>query len=175
MNLKRTIYRANQFWSDLKAAPDSMNLDQARLILSPAELNLFLQLQPAEQAHALEVLRKLQAHGENEPALLEAALLHDIGKTRYPLHRWERIVVVLAQALFPRQAKKWGTGETWGWRKPFAVAEQHPAWGADLAHRAGAAPLAVTLIRRHQDALLDDPLSSEDRFLQSLQLADDAS
>jgi hypothetical protein len=175
MNLKRTIYRTNQFWSDLKAAPDSADLDQARLILNPDEFELFLHLQPAEQAHALKVLHKVQANGGYEPALLKAALLHDIGKTRAALHRWERVLVVLVKAVFPAHAAQWGDGEARGWRKPFAVANQHPAWGADLASRAGASPLVVTLIRRHQETLLGEPRSVEEHYLQTLQQADDAS
>ncbi len=175
MNLKRTFYRANQFWADLRAAPDSVDLEQARFFLNPDEFQLFLQLQPAEQAHALEVVHKLQAHGEKNPMLLEAALLHDVGKVLHPVQRWERVVVVLAKAIFPGRVRQWGTGDATGWRKPFVVAEQHPAWGADMAARANAAPLAVNLIRRHQDTLTNEPQSVEDCLLQSLQQADDAS
>ena len=175
MNLKRTIYRANQFWADLRAAPDSVDLEQARMILNIDEYHLFMQLQPAERAHAMEVLHKLQARGAKDPELLEAALLHDIGKSLHPVRRWERVLVVLAKAILPAHVQQWGAGDPVGWRKPFVVAEQHPAWGAGMASRAGATPLAVNLIRRHQEALVQNPHSVEDHLLQCLQLAGDAS
>jgi hypothetical protein len=37
------------------------------------------------------------------------------------------------------------------WQQPLVVAEQHPAWGAELAAAAGGSFLAVALIRRHAD------------------------
>jgi hypothetical protein len=42
------------------------------------------------------------------------------------------------------------------WRRPFFVHLQHPARGAALAEAAGCAPLAVALIRHHQDPIPDE-------------------
>jgi hypothetical protein len=88
-------------------------------------------------------------------------------------------VIVLAKSLFPKRVRYWGVGEPFGWNRPFVIAEQHASWGADLAERAGASPLTVSLIRCHQDPLddhsrghtaLEAPL--EERLLYLLQVYD---
>lgn len=58
------------------------------------------------------------------------------------------------------------------WRRAFVVARQHPSWGAQMATEAGATPLTVSLIRRHQDVLLKGSEDFEDRMLRLLQSAD---
>lgn len=167
------LYRANQFWNALWGKPEAGDLRQARQALTPAQMSLFLQLHPSEQAHALQVFRQLSAQGVNHSDLLTAALLHDIGKTRYPLRLWERVWIVLGSALRPDLEKKWAHAEPVGLRRAFVVRACHPAWGAEMAAQAGASPLAVALIRRHQEPILLKPLSLEDHLLVQLQTLDD--
>ncbi len=124
--------------------------------LNPRQLALFTRMQPSEQAHSLQVYRKLKQAGETHPGLLAAALLHDAGKSLYPLSIWQRVLIVLVRAFLPEQVKRWGSvpvvdQKTPAWQLPLIVSEQHPAWGADLAAAAGASPLTVALIRRHQE------------------------
>ena len=125
-------------------------------------------MQPSEQAHASEVLARLTAAGHADPDLLAAALLHDAGKVRSPLTLPDRVLVVLGKHLFPQTVKGWGTGEPNGLRRPFVTAANHPAWGAELASAAGAAPRTCDLILRHQDVP-----SADDPLLAALQEADD--
>lgn len=160
----RIRYRARQFWLALTAAPGSEDLDLARQMLSPAQMELFLKLQPNEQAHSLQIFRRLSDQQPMERDLLVAALLHDVGKTAYPLRPWERAWIVIAKALLPARAAEWGKAEPRGWKRPFVVAEQHPAWGAEMASRAGASPTVVNLIRRHQEQI-DPPARAEDSDL----------
>lgn len=165
-----------QFWAALRAAPTRQDLERLEQVLSPSLIELFLRQQPSEQYHSLQVYERLLAQGERAPELLTAALLHDVGKSRAPLRPWERAVVVLVNALAPGLGRRWGEGEPHGWRRPFVVAAQHPAWGAELARQAGAAPLTVRLIRRHQDALRPGGApAGEDRLLFALQSLDDNS
>lgn len=173
--MQRLRYRAQQFWDALLAAPASDDLEQARFILSPAEALLFARLQPGEQAHALQVYRKLRASGEVARPLLQAALLHDVGKWRCPLWPWERALIVLVKAFAPGLVRRWGQGEPRGWQRAFVVAEQHPRWGSEMAQAAGADPLTARLIARHQDVLRGEAQSLEEQYLQSLQAADDSS
>lgn len=154
----RIGYRIRQFWLALTAAPAVHDLAVAAEVLSPAQMALFQQMQSSEQAHSLWIFHRLRQHLadqdlEGEHDLLVAALLHDIGKSRYPLRLWERIVIVLGKAFFPQQVHHWGLQSPGGWKQPFVVAAQHPAWGAEMAAQAGASPLAVALVRRHQDQL----------------------
>ena len=167
-------YRVRQFWLAWQAAPPSAEtLAPARAILTSPQMQLFTRLQPGEQIHALRVLQTVQAQGGTDPDLQVAALLHDIGKIRAPLYLWERVVIVLGKKLFPERVKTWGRGQPQGWHRPFVVAEQHPAWGGELASEVGTSPRAISLIRRHQSSENLSPENHpEDHLLQILQAAD---
>lgn len=187
MRLSLVLYRLRQFKNAVVAVPDQEELALAASILTPAQLALFHRLQPGEQAHSLQVLKKLAARNVTEAGNLElqaAALLHDVGKCLYRLHLWERVWIVLGQALFPGQVEQWGrlpapgrmpqAGDlkaSW-WRRPFIVAVQHPEWGAELASQAGSSPLVASLIRRHQKLLPEGAGAFEDRLLKELQRVD---
>ena len=172
MNGTRILYRLRQFWDVLRNRPlTERELAVVQDVLTDQQMALFLQLQPAEQQHALRVLQAVQHEGEAHPDLLVAALLHDIGKIRHPLRLWERVVIVLGKRFFPYQAQKWGGVEHRGWARPFKVASTHPAWGAELAQRVGVSPEAVRLIQEHQKESPPHE-NEEDRFLSILQKAD---
>jgi hypothetical protein len=136
--------------------------------ISPNLITLFRRMTPSEQAHSQAVLGRLLDMGHSDPDLLAAALLHDAGKSLSQLSAWERGLVVLGKHFLPRLARRWGEGDLRGAERPFIVAAQHPAWGADLAANAGATPKTCDLIRRHQDAP-----TGEDAQLRALQQADD--
>jgi len=125
----------------------------AASFLSPSLLTLFRQMRRSEQQHSLNVLRTLRGWGYDDPSLMTAALLHDVGKSRYPFYLWDRTIVVLVKAAAPSLAKRWGSGSPTGLRRPFAVSFQHPQWSAEMARAAGADPLSVALIEAHQQPL----------------------
>jgi putative nucleotidyltransferase with HDIG domain len=141
-------------------------------------------MQPSEIRHSLEITRRLIASGEAESDLLAAALLHDVGKSRSPLNLWERAIVVLAKRLIPGAFQRWGASEEMrGFKRIFVVAEQHAAWGAEMAAAAGASKLTARLIRQHQEVckpVLKADLemgvrTREDYLLYQLQLLDEES
>jgi len=156
MKFVRILYRVRQFWRTVLLKIDPKELERVQGRLTPAQWTLFRQLQPGEQEHAVRVLRKLLEQGDNQPDLLVAALLHDVGKLRYRLNPFERAMVVVMQAILPKQARRWGylPPAGWegmpGWRKAFILAEHHAEWGAEMAHHAGVSPLVENLIRQHQ-------------------------
>lgn len=167
--------RLRQGLRALSAWANPVDWDTASAVLSPAQLALFRRMRRSEQLHSLNVLRSLRANGYDEPALMLAALLHDVGKTRAAYHLWDRVLVVLAKAAVPGLVQNWGgTGEPVGWRRPFAISLQHPRWSADMVQAAGADPLAIALIERHQEHLEHPPQSKFERLLAALQSADDA-
>ena len=173
--IARLAYRSRQLWNALlsprKPVPDEVLLSQ----LTTPQYGLFRRMQPSEQAHAYQMFERLKAAGHSDPDLLTAALLHDVGKIRQPLSIIDRIVIVLGKRLFHEKARGWAAGPMQGLRRPFVVAERHAGWGANLASQAGASPVSVELIRRHQEARLSKPGSTFERLLAALQAADDES
>jgi hypothetical protein len=129
--LSRLAYRTRQFWYALPGTRKRVETEALLPHLSPIQIVLFRRMQASEQAHAFQVLKRLEAAGQTDPDLLTAALLHDVGKVLFPISI----------------------------RRPFVVAAHHPEWGADLAEQAFASPRIVELIRRHQDfPAFDDQL-----------------
>jgi hypothetical protein len=167
-------YRLWQFWQIVTAVPLELSaIEEICDILSLAERDLFEQFTPNDKWHSYRVMKMLQDAGHNEPALLVAALLHDVGKTLLPLSIWERSLIVLASMLLPQQTAAWGQGEAIGWKRPFVVKKQHPLWSAEMVAAAGSNPQAVALIKCHQDPIAPDDHSEEANLLRLLQWADD--
>ncbi len=177
----RILYRVRQFWHTLSLKTDPHELEQARALLTGQQLKLFLKLQSNEQNHSSMMYFKLLDQNENQPDLLVAALLHDVGKLRYPMNPTERAGVVLAKALLPGQAHRWGQmpPHGWdgapGWRKAFIVAEQHAGWGAEMARQAGVSRLTEYLIRKHHDPPYPESDQAENSLLYKLRLVDNES
>lgn len=170
----RVAYRLGQFWQLIHASPLPPEAwREIEGVLAPAELALFRRFSPADRQHGYRVMCTLRAAREEEPALLVAALLHDVGKTRVRIRLWERVLGTLGERVFPGRVKAWGSGRAGGWRRPFAIRVQHAAWGAKMAEEAGSAPLAVALVRRHQDKALDHLEPELARLLRRLQWADE--
>ena len=170
--MARIGYRVWQFWRTLWGRPKAADLALVQKHLSAQLYSLFVQMSPAEQAHALRVFSAVLARGFNHPALLEAALLHDVGKSYYSLLPWERAWVVLGNAFLPEKMEAWGRGEPRGWRKVFVVAAQHAGWGALMVAEAGGGELTVRLVREHQTASPTGFTGEEAVLLDALQQAD---
>lgn len=181
------VYRVYQFFTALKAYlpawAGGMDREETRLIETvlptPAQQHLFRRMSPNDRRHALAVARTLQQAGYSRPALLQAALLHDVAKSlgQPILHR---VLIVLLEAFAPGwliRLSRLETGQPLeqigGWRRPFVIHAHHPALGAAWAGAAGCEPLAVRLIARHQEGLPGDPGSEEDQLLVVLKWADD--
>lgn len=163
-------YRLQQFALALTAGPlpPQARAEVAAVLDGPADA-LFGRFPDSDSRHSLRVYRLLRDSGHDDPDLLTAALLHDIGKVRLPLRSWERALVVVVEKAWPEAAARWGQGAAAGWRRPFVVRQLHPQWGAELAEEAGVAAPAVTLIRYHQAAGLpveDGALAEKLRLLQ---------
>ena len=108
-----------------------LDLTPARAILSDAQFTLFRQLRRDEQLHALRVLATVREQpGETPLALARAALLHDVGKLRYPLSVFGKTWAVLLRDIWPRAAARWGAGgRVEFWRRPAARVESTSGLG----------------------------------------------
>ncbi len=181
--LGRWLYRSRQFFSALGLG-GSISRDemaQARDVLGLRLYGLFAAMPASYRRHGYNVYKKVKAAGGSDPALLQAALLHDSGKFEPESGRYvtvgHRVVVVLLEALplgRPLLARL-STGHV---RRgpagyllyPFYLGMCHPSLGARRAERAGASPEAVRLIRHHQHHGTE-----KDESLRLLQAADDRS
>jgi hypothetical protein len=167
------LYRVRQFTRALGASVQPQEMHLLEGYLTPAQGELFRSMSPQDQRHGLDVFFTLQREGYSEGALLQAALLHDVGKRGGGLRLGHRVAIVLMRALWPELLARLARDEPGSWRYPFFVHLHHAARGAKLAQAAGCLPLAVELIRRHQEPL---PVAwqgtREGQLLAALQAAD---
>jgi hypothetical protein len=181
----RAAYRVRQFCSSLRARVSADDLRQADAYLPPEARTLFRQMPAADQRHSLAVMRALERAGHGHPALLTAALLHDVGKSAARLTPVHRAIIVLLGRFWPGAldwlAREPATGDSFStgsgpgkinWRQPFIVHRRHPQLGAHWAEQAGCSATSVALIRRHQEALTTGPRDEIERWLIQLQRAD---
>lgn len=151
IRLSYRIQQALRYVTD-RPAPD----DRAFVadLLPPALLHLFRRMSSGDQAHAIRVCRRLRKRGIIERAVLQAALLHDVGKAP-GIPFLYRVSYVLLHRLTPGIAERLVATPTPRWRRPFYRLAHHPRIGAQLAKEAGAAEDVVTIIRAHQEGVTD--------------------
>jgi hypothetical protein len=148
-------YRTLQFLRTLWDKPSAADLQFTRENLADPLETLFMRMHPSDQAHSIRVCRSLLQQGHDDPDLLTAALLHDVGKSLVRPTIWERVLFVIANRIMPGQVLKWGEGQAKGWKRAFAIARKHPEWGADLVAKHGGSDGSVQLIRHHQVSLTE--------------------
>ena len=185
MSAKRVLYRIRQFWHTLLAPLWPLNHTYIATRLTPELLALFERMPRAEQQHGIALCKALEARSITGADAQVAGLLHDCGKSVAPPHLWDRVLVVLGEALLPRQAARWAARaevETppRGLSRGFMIRKRHAEWGAALAEQAGASPRTVALIRLHhhpvgEEIPLEDALGTDfSLLLHTLQALDDA-
>lgn len=158
------LRRIKQFFRALFARVKAQEIEQVKSELTPEQFDLFEGMQRSDQRHSLDVWNTLRGAGYDDPYLLQAALLHDIGKAATRLSVWHRVAFVLTARFTPdwltRQAnEEQGTGmlhHTWWhtlcktWcQAPLTVYAQHAQRSADWAAQAGSDPRVVACIRSH--------------------------
>ncbi len=182
--LRRAVYRLRQFVSAVVASIRPLAMDEraeARAWLPESAWALYDAMPRNDQRHSLNVLRALRAANHDDPALMQAALLHDVAKSAGGVTLCHRVTIVLLKVARPgwaahmAQAQAPARGDL---RYPLWAHANHPRLGAEMAAAAGCGAQAVTLIRRHQEpqrSTSDDVMISNptDRLLAVLQAADD--
>ncbi len=151
--MKAALHRLEQGARALLAFASPLDLDLARRHLSECEYAAFARLGRSEQLHSLQVLRAVQrARPDAPPCLLAAALLHDIGKTRYRMALWQKTVAVLLEALLPGLARRLAESDSRGpLRMPFRARRRHPAWSGEILRGCESAEAVIWLAEHHQD------------------------
>jgi hypothetical protein len=186
----RPRYRVRQFWDALGSGAKPVEEAVLRTHLNTAQIALFRRLSVAEQAHAVAVLHTLQQNRHKvsrnattarsgrvinaEPALAQAALLHDVGKVEARIRLWHRVATVLLQALRPALLCRLALNEPRSWLYPFFVLLHHAEHGADVSAGAGTDAVAAALIRAHHTAPEQSGLDAPHQaLLTTLQWADE--
>ncbi len=141
--------------------------------LNPAQRALFVGMSRSDQRHSLDLFYKLREAGEIDEALLQAALLHDVGKSLGRIGLWQRVAYVLLGKVSRRWRARFCAKPQRGWRHAFFVLAHHTQLGAEMARQAGCSEEVIALIREHQAPVTSIiPLPSQ-RKLRVLQAADD--
>jgi len=139
--------RARRFVLALRARVEPGEVEALSAYLTPAQVRLFSTMQSADQRHSLEVFGRLLREGHRDPDLLQAALLHDVGKARARLRVWHRVLVDLGQTFWPSAPRWLAAHGPAALRWPLEVGLRHPELGAEDARSAGCSDRAVALIR----------------------------
>ncbi|MEM7342833.1 MAG: hypothetical protein AAF485_01195 [Chloroflexota bacterium] len=152
-----------------------------QILNTTSQKQLFERMSPNDQHHALAVARTLQQAGHTHSSLMQAALLHDVGKSMgQPLVH--RVVIVLLRAFWPAQLTRLSTQkpeqsipQIRTWRRPFVINAQHPEIGATWAKDVDCDALTCHLIAKHQDKIITNEMTEmETTLLLALQQADDS-
>jgi hypothetical protein len=168
-------YRIQQGLRALFAFSRPVDRELAAQYLTPDLLACFDTMRRGEQQHSLNVLRQLLAEGSIPDDLGVAALLHDVGKSRYPFPVWEKTLVVVVRAFTPGLFARLSAGSQANRLcRPFVLSVHHPAWSAEIARSARASERAVWLIAHHADHAAQWSQHPHVQLLKRLQAADDA-
>ena len=105
LQLHRAGYRMRQFAQRARdvwpAAGGTLERTEVRAWLPVAAWPLFSAMPHNDQHHSLIVMRVLRAAGHTEPALMQAALLHDVAKSTGGVTLLHRVAVVLIKIMWP--------------------------------------------------------------------------
>ncbi len=144
--LSQARYRVRQFGQAVRVLLHPLqpaDEAEARRVLPESAWELYAAMPQVDRRHALEVWRTLRARGYAEPALAQAALLHDCAKHRGGITLAHRVIAVLIKAYWPASLAGWAAAPApgpGGWRQPFWAHVHHPDVGATLAEAAGCDP-----------------------------------
>jgi hypothetical protein len=147
-------HRLQQGFRALFAFTREVDYDLAARYLTPSQLALFKEMTQSEQLHSLQVLRDILAEGDAvvPDDLLKAALLHDVGKSRYHMDVFRKTIPVLVHLVSPKLWVRLGRGDERNpFLRPFVVGLKHAKWGAELLVETGASERLLWLVAHHGD------------------------
>ncbi|HYY46267.1 MAG TPA: HD domain-containing protein [Candidatus Angelobacter sp.] len=143
------LHRVGQFWRHASARVRVEEAANADRILGPSLAPLFHSLPVNDQRHGLDVLATVTRVDDHpERLLLQAALLHDVGKGGARFSIIERSVTVFLHALSPRLLDA-ALGARPGLARRYRIYADHARIGAERVRAAGAGELAAIIAEHH--------------------------
>ena len=165
------MYRVWQFARALTARVQNEEWALVERLLFPCQMALFRSMSRQEQRHGLDLGLELERQGHHDLGLLQAALLHDVGKVGH-VGLWHRVAAVVLVRFAPGILYRLVDRRPGGWGYPFFIYMNHSRLGAEKARKAGCSALTVELIRRHHEYPLRISETRADKLLVILQAAD---
>lgn len=149
------VQRFRQGVRALLAFSYTVDYPLAEQYLSAKQMALFRQMGRSEQLHSLNVLRSVLAQSTQTPHdLAVAALLHDVGKSRYKLAVWQKTISVLVKKFLPSLNSRLATDDRLAfWNAPFVVRQWHPKWSAELLSQVNSTAGVIWLAEHHADTV----------------------
>jgi hypothetical protein len=164
-------YRLQQGVRGLLSRFRTVDDGPAEAYLAPDASSLYARMGKTDREHCLRVFGWLQTQGDDDPDLLTAALLHDVGKSTASIGVWHRSLKVLLKRISPQSWQSLSRpADTGSPRYAFYVLDVHPRLGARMAAKANCSKTTVWLIRNHET----EPDKNDPRYplLRALQDAD---
>lgn len=158
------LKRVKQVWAALTAHITEQERDFVDRHLTAAQRPLFWAMSLPDQRHTLNVclsaLRLADRTAVDIVVLLQAALLHDVGRCQGDVSTIDKIIAVVADACCPVWARAWsrqGRGSRLAnVRHALYIYYRHPELGGLRLQAVGTDPRVVAIVRNHHEAPADN-------------------
>ena len=100
--LSRALYRVRQFSKFCRASVSEAEQRVAAEQLGESLFPLFMKMALPDQRHCLDVYHSLRGSHCDDPEMLTAALIHDVGKSNVGI--WQRVAYVLLKTVSAQTA-----------------------------------------------------------------------
>ncbi len=150
------FYRIKQFIWAITARLTEEEVQFIESHLSVIEQGLFWKLRVYEQKHSVRVAYALskQSPQHQVEEYIRLGLLHDVGKSKYPLNPIEKSIIVLLDGITKGRIRYWSK------LKIVKCYYQHGEMGYQMLQELGSyAPLFLEAVKtHHQEELIDNSL-----------------
>ena len=119
--------------------------------LSASEIDLWANMSPADRHHCISVAKNVEKILPNEPVVIQAALLHDIGKSKASSSALFRVcATIISFFISQKLAHNWMNSRALG--REVGQYLCYPSVGAELLKLAGSDPFVCAWANEHHFA-----------------------